>query len=108
MIASEAFQEAGGFDENLPTTGQDIDFCLRLQIKGRNSWVVPSVQAIHLESVSRRGQRISKLEVDYIHKKWKSLLTSHPDLPNEISRWSEQPVYRLLEGAYPYQLLLPG
>jgi GT2 family glycosyltransferase len=106
LIPSSLFHKLGGFDERLPTTGQDIDFCLKLQASGYGCWVLPNLVAIHHESASRFGSRIDIQEVKYIYEKWQSLLTKNPEYPDQISRWSEQPVLRFIDGPYPYKLLL--
>jgi GT2 family glycosyltransferase len=106
MVEAKRFHEVGGYDENLPTAGQDIDLCLKLQKKGWGCWVLPKIQALHLESASRSKSRINRAEVDYMYHKWQDTLTKHPDYPKEISRWSEQPVRRLREGRYPYELTI--
>lgn len=106
LVAGDPFREVGGFDERLPTTGQDIDLCLKLQAKGLTHWVLPQLGGIHYESASRRRAVISKIEVDYIYAKWQDQLTAHVHYPLAISRWSEQPVFRLFEGVYPYKRLL--
>lgn len=90
LINREAFEAAGGFDEKLPSVGQDIDFCLKLQKLNWTVAVEPRVVAIHHESASRKGRPIAKSEVSYIYKKWGPDLTHHSLVPGLISRWSEQ------------------
>ncbi len=106
MVPSTAFHHVGGFDEMLPTVGQDIDFCLKLKDAGYSSWSLPQVVAVHFESASRRGTAIARKEVEYIHAKWGPKLTQNEDYPLIISRWSEQPAFRLFEREYPYRLAL--
>lgn len=54
MVRRDVFEEVGGFDEELPVVGNDIDFCLRLAQHGyRNIWT-PHCCLIHHESVSRK------------------------------------------------------
>jgi GT2 family glycosyltransferase len=106
MTRSDCFHKVAGFDENLPTAGQDIDLCLKLQQQGWGNWVLPKIQATHLESASRKNSPINKIEVDYIYDKWQEMLVKHPEYPAYISRWSEQPVRKLLEGRYPYELVI--
>jgi GT2 family glycosyltransferase len=53
VVQRRIFLEAGGLDETLAVTGNDVDFCLRLQAAGyRNVWT-PYAEMIHHESVSR-------------------------------------------------------
>lgn len=106
MVTAKAFHQVGGFDENLPTAGQDIDLCLKLRAAGLSNWTLPMIEALHLESASRKGAKINGAEVEYIHKKWGTTLTQNTDYPLVISRWSEQPARRLFENSYPYQLIV--
>lgn len=106
MTRASLFRSIGGFDENLPTTGQDIDLCLKLQQQGYGNWVLPKLQATHYESASRKKSGINKAEVDYIYSKWRDGLTQNAEYPSKISRWSEQPVLKLCEGRYPYQFII--
>ncbi len=105
LISSAIFREVNGFDENLPTAGQDIDLCLKLQKCGYKNWTLPQIMAVHLESASRSRKAIDFDEVDYIYNKWKNFLTQNPAYPDDISRWSEQPVRTRGEGPYPYHRL---
>jgi GT2 family glycosyltransferase len=106
FMPSLYYHDIGGFDENLPTAGQDIDLCLKLEDKGRGSWVLPRLQAFHFESASRRSTPISRIEVDYFYKKWKTKLSSQPPYPIGISRWSEQPARKMWESRYPYEFII--
>lgn len=106
MVKAASFLHIGGFDEKLPTVGQDIDLCLKLQESGFSNWVLPSVAALHFESASRYGVSIARREVEYVHKKWGTKLTRNKHYPAIISRWSEQPSRRLFDRDYPYKLAL--
>jgi GT2 family glycosyltransferase/glycosyltransferase involved in cell wall biosynthesis len=54
MIRREVYSEVGGFDENLPIVGNDIDICLKILQKGyKNIWT-PKCSLIHHESISRK------------------------------------------------------
>jgi GT2 family glycosyltransferase len=53
MVRRDAFEDIGGFDEELSVVGNDIDFCLRLTRHGfRNLWTSDAV-LVHHESLSR-------------------------------------------------------
>lgn len=53
LVRREVFEEAGGFDEQLPVAFNDIDFCLRLGRLGYRTLYTPHAELIHHESVSR-------------------------------------------------------
>jgi O-antigen biosynthesis protein len=52
-VRRKVFSETGGFDEDLPVTLNDVDFCLRVRCRGYNNLMVPDVQLIHHESATR-------------------------------------------------------
>lgn len=105
MVSSELFAEVGGFDENLPRHGQDIDLCLKIQKAGFDNWTDTRTVLIHHESYSRKTD-IDKKEVSYMYNKWGEYLTCNPYFNSKISRWSEYPVLRYFEGRYPWKWLL--
>lgn len=47
------FEAVGGFDEALPVTLNDVDFCLRLRARGHACLMAPHVRLVHHESASR-------------------------------------------------------
>ena len=70
------FDDLGGFDENLPSNFNDVDFCLRLRERGWQIIWTPYADLIHHESASRgrdfgSAQRVQVLrEAAYMQKKW--------------------------------------
>jgi GT2 family glycosyltransferase/Flp pilus assembly protein TadD len=81
MCRREVFEEVGGFDENLAVAYNDVDLCLQIREQGYNIVCLPHVRLYHYESKSRsRDDNPSKqkrilAEVQYMQKKWGSLLT---------------------------------
>lgn len=59
LVRREAFDEVGGFDERFRVSGNDVDFCLRLNASGRRVLWAPQSVLLHEEGRSRRG-------VDYL------------------------------------------
>lgn len=107
LVPAAAFAEADGFDEELPTVGQDIDLCLKFQKQGLVNWVVPSELATHHESLSRRRHDINSHEVARIYKKWGALLTANPYFSQRFSRWSEPlALVPFSEPPYPWRHVL--
>jgi glycosyltransferase involved in cell wall biosynthesis/putative flippase GtrA len=85
VLRRSIFLEAGGFDEeNLKIAYNDIDFCLRLREMGyRNVWT-PYAEAYHHESATRgyedtpeKQARFAR-EIEYMQKRWGSLLLNDP------------------------------
>ena len=52
-VRREVFDEVGGFDEALPITLNDVDFCLRVRAQGYANLMAPHVRLVHHESASR-------------------------------------------------------
>ena len=58
MVRRDVYLEAGGFSEEFQISGNDIDFCLRIQSLGyRNLWT-PDARLIHKESMTRKKDKI--------------------------------------------------
>jgi hypothetical protein len=91
-----AFRDAGGFDENLPTSYQDVDLCLKMQALGRVNWVVPYVVAIHHEGQTR-GRSPSWGEAAYMYQKWGKKVTQNAFVHPRLIRSSEH--YALRPGS---------
>ncbi len=102
MISVKNFKNVHMFDEKLPTLGQDIDLCLKLQELGKVNWVASSVVNIHHEGATKSAA-IAAEEVQYMYDKWGTFLTHNPYFSRKFSRWSEQPVLSLGEGAFPWK-----
>lgn len=52
-VRRTVFEEVGGFDEALPVTLNDVDFCLRVRARGYANVMAPHVRLVHHESASR-------------------------------------------------------
>ncbi len=53
MVRRAAFDQVGGFDEELAVAFNDVDLCLKLQAAKYRNVCLPHVQLIHFESKSR-------------------------------------------------------
>ena len=83
MTKLSLFQDMGGFDEQLPTIYQDVDFCLRIAAHGKWCVISPQSFAIHHESLSIKPTLISDSEMmnrsaqhSRFHKCWNKFLAS--------------------------------
>ncbi len=105
LVRAPDFHAVDGFDEALPTVGQDVDLCLKLQKLGRTNWVIPDVRLIHHEGASR-GQAIAEDEVARIYAKWGDFLHFNPYYDRRLSRFSEPPIRSPLALRYPWRLVI--
>jgi len=85
MVLQKAiFNDLGGFDENLPSNFNDVDFCLRLHGRGWQIIWTPYADLIHRESASRRhifgpaGHAQLSGEAAYVQEKWGEQLQRDP------------------------------
>ncbi len=67
MMSTEKFTRAGGFDEALEVTFNDVDLCLRLREMGERIVMCPDAVLVHYESASR-GSEDSPGKVARFHR----------------------------------------
>ncbi len=76
MVKKSKFKEVNGLDENLKVAYNDVDFNLKLLEKGYYNVLLPSIKAIHYESVSRgddmndTNRKRFITEIEYMTNKW--------------------------------------
>ena len=70
LMRREAFDEVGGFDEDLPLDYQDVDLCLRLTARGWSLVVDPAAVLVHEESVSRGRRDADPRSSDIMIARW--------------------------------------
>jgi GT2 family glycosyltransferase len=98
-VRTTVFDEAGGFDEELPITMNDADFCLRVAKLGYRNIVTPHASLIHRESSSRgldsTNAKLRRLqrETALFLRKWGAAAVEDPYLNPHLSRSHED--YRL-------------
>lgn len=94
LVRRSAFEEVGGFDENLPRAFNDVDFCLKIRKAGYRQLYTPWAELKHHESVSRGldapGDKIFQNAVSYIQKKWPLEIQEDPYLNVNLSRTSTE------------------
>jgi glycosyltransferase involved in cell wall biosynthesis len=84
VVRKTTFYDLGGFDENLPSNSNDVDFCLRAREAGLQIVWTPYADLIHHESASRgrdfdSAQRAQVLrETAYMLEKWGEQLRNDP------------------------------
>ncbi|SME91771.1 glycosyltransferase family 2 protein [Pseudobacteriovorax antillogorgiicola] len=102
----DTFNSVNGFDEMLPSVGQDLDFCLKVAHCGYKIKSLLNCEVIHFEGASRKGKKIPSQEVEYIYQKWGKFIEDNPGYPQNISRWQERPVIRLESAPYPWRSVI--
>jgi GT2 family glycosyltransferase len=76
MVEKRKYLEAGGLDESLAVSYNDVDLCLRLHRAGYRNVFVPRARLYHYESKSRGGDdtpgKVARAmeEVGAIRKRW--------------------------------------
>lgn len=80
MTPRAAFDEVGGFDEEMSLNYNDVDYCLKLHREGLRSVLLPQVELLHFESISRGGREEppATAEVEALQRRWGELLYDDP------------------------------
>jgi GT2 family glycosyltransferase len=78
MLRKALYEEAGGFDERLAVTFNDVDLCLRLRARGYLIVYTPYARLYHHESRSRWYQPPRAEEVQLMLDRWGTLLPCDP------------------------------
>jgi GT2 family glycosyltransferase len=81
MTPRAAFESVGGFDEAFPVNYNDVDYCLKLHEAGLRSVVLPEVELLHYESVSRGKKGPSPRELEALNRRWDEFLENDPYYP---------------------------
>ena len=85
IVKKSLYEEVGGLNETaLKVAFNDVDFCLKLHVRGyKNIWT-PYAELYHHESATRgvddtkEKMRRFQGEIDYMKKTWQSLLSNDP------------------------------
>ena len=73
LVRAQAWQATGGFDPNYFMYGEDVVWCLRLQLAGWGLAVEPSVQVVHVaQRNSRRNARHLRWHLSSLWQLWQS------------------------------------
>lgn len=80
MVKKSVFEQAGGFEEGLEVTFNDIDLCLKIRERGKLVVYAPYAELYHYESKSRGAEdspeKVERFhrEIGYFVKRWGELL----------------------------------
>jgi len=90
-IASEVFDEVGGFSANFAGNYNDVDLCLKLRQSGYRIVVSAQASLYHFESVSR-DPTVSESELQMLRDRWQGQLCRDPYYnPNHDQRFDNYP-----------------
>lgn len=78
-IKHEVLNQAGGWNEELPNSYNDVDLCLRLNNMGFQSVVLNDLEIVHKES-STRNAEFDARSFEILKKNWPGALRSEPYL----------------------------
>lgn len=84
MCKRDVFEEVGGFEEELASAFNDIDFCFKLVEKGYRNIYLPHVVLYHYESKSRgyddTPEKLARFikEIEYMQNRWKEIIGCDP------------------------------
>lgn len=85
---SRFFSDMNGFNEELPNSFQDVDFCLRARRRGFRCILAPDIRLFHFESSSREPTVDMETLKFFRHIHSDSIAT-----PDELQLWRYQPVH---------------
>jgi len=74
MVRKEMFEKLGGFDERVPNTYNDIDFCLRVREAGFRIVWTPEAELYY----DAAGNSVDDTEIKYFEERWAQVLKSDP------------------------------
>jgi GT2 family glycosyltransferase len=77
MTRRELFEEVGGLSTRFPINYNDIDYCLKLQARGRRTVYDPDLVMYHFES-SSRDPEVADWEKALLRERWAHLTTPDP------------------------------
>ena len=91
LTSVKDYKNVDGLDENLGSASQDVDYCLKLQDMGKYVAVLPQVNLIHHETVSRAPKHAAMILLASISYSWynSALLPDWPQLSTPSGKITE-------------------
>ncbi|NCB78226.1 MAG: glycosyltransferase [Negativicutes bacterium] len=102
-VRKDRYWQAGGMEEELAVSYNDVDFCLKLRELGLVNLAVPQVRLRHYESQSRGAnttpekQAQAKLEEQWMWRRWGEVLRNDPYYSPHLTRGSTDFALRMPE-----------
>ena len=75
MTPASIYREVGGYSDELAVCFNDVDYCMKIREKGFSVVYAPSVELIHMESLSRVVS-LDMRELEWYHQRWATELVS--------------------------------
>lgn len=91
MTRASDYRNVGGYTEELATSYNDTDYCLKLIERGLTVVYTPRAELVHFESQSREA-RLDAADAEYFAKRWAPIVTSDP-FYNENNLTVASPTY---------------
>jgi O-antigen biosynthesis protein len=96
MVRREVFEKLGGFDERVPGTYNDIDFCLRLRERGYRIVWTPEAELYcegtltHNAASNATSNSVDAVGIEYFKERWARILKNDPYYnPNLTLRYED-------------------
>jgi GT2 family glycosyltransferase len=94
MVRKSVFEQVGGFDENLSSAHNDVDFCLKVRESGYRIVWTPWAELYH-EDDKHSGRRANSRELAYLKKRWGKTLMKDPYYNPNLTLRHEDLGYRV-------------
>jgi GT2 family glycosyltransferase len=89
MTPRRTFEEVGGMTTTLPLNFNDVDFCLKVHVRGERIVYDPDLVMYHFES-SSRDPEVRAWEIDQLRDRWEGVAAidpyGNPNLRNGLPR----------------------
>jgi GT2 family glycosyltransferase len=96
MTRAEVFQMLAGFDESFPLDFNDIDYCLRLRVRGLRVVYTPLAQLYHLEAATKGTA--GREQAELFRQRWQHVWPHDPYYNPNLS--AEHEDYRIKSGEW--------
>jgi GT2 family glycosyltransferase len=86
MTRRDVFERLGGFDEQLPLQGGDIDYCLKVGSAGLRVVFTPYAPLVHYETGGVSAQPVAPSHIAHLRARWGDRLDRDPFYNPNLTR----------------------
>ena len=97
----DVWSTSGGWDESLPGSYNDVDYCFRIRAQGYNILQVNSAELIHFESISR-DPKLKPFELETINRRWSKDLNREKFMRTARDNKNRRPPGNIIIAYYNY------